>query len=398
MVFYNHKNVDMLERKCMIDICTSILLHMNTKQLSRLAISLFLCITIVTYIFYHPDCSYVTVWGDKVAIEDDEIAKELIETDVMKRIKGVDQSGPASFFGPRIPKFTRYEHCLSVYALLRRFKVSRSEQIAGLLHDASHTAFSHVCDFIFVDIDELNKYAENGYQDEIHVKFLNNPQIIRIIAKHGWSINDIDPENSEFKCLDTDLPRMCADRIQYNIHTGVICGLITKKDAKMIVDNLRYENGEWFFIDAGVAKKFGRLSLHFTRYFWGSKWNISQNIHMAMAIKNAMKVSKKINTNDMTVASLYKTDEYVMNKLILLQSAPEVGLCLQQCKQPCQKIQGCKYESRMYYPKFRGINPFVLCNNMLIPLTEIDKEYKDEYKKVENWCKGGYSIDVLRFD
>ena len=371
---------------------------MNTRQIIRIVVSLFLCAITAVYVLYEKRDEYITVWGDKIDIKNDDIAKELIQTDIMMRLKDVDQSGPAAYFSPEVPKFSRYEHCLGVYALLKRFNCSKKEQIAGLLHDASHTAFSHVSDFIFVGLDNLNKYTYKGYQDAIHIEYLNTPQIIKVISRYGWSVRDVDQNNPEFRALDADLPRMCADRIQYNIHTGVIMRLISKREAKELVDNLRYENGEWFFINVQSAKKFAKLSTYFTRYFWGTKWGIAQNIHMAMAIRNAMQISKNQNINDMDISALHKTDTYVMKKLILLQSNPAVGLYLQQCKHPCQKIQGYKYETRRFHPKFRGIDPFVLQNDKLIPLSELDTEYKQEYEEVKAWCNQGYDVDILIID
>ena len=46
---------------------------------------------------------------------------------------------------------TRYEHSVGVMLLARRVGGGLREQVAALLHDVSHTAFSHVIDHVFHD-------------------------------------------------------------------------------------------------------------------------------------------------------------------------------------------------------------------------------------------------------
>lgn len=48
----------------------------------------------------------------------------------------------------------RYDHSVGVMLLIRMLGGTLEEQIAGLLHDVSHTAFSHVADYVFENRDE----------------------------------------------------------------------------------------------------------------------------------------------------------------------------------------------------------------------------------------------------
>lgn len=68
----------------------------------------------------------------------------------MQRLKGISQF--------RIPdkyyfkdNYSRFEHSIGVMVLLGKLGASQEEQIAGLLHDVSHKAFSHVYDWVVVD-------------------------------------------------------------------------------------------------------------------------------------------------------------------------------------------------------------------------------------------------------
>src|SRR5450759_5260443 len=96
------------------------------------------------------------VYGD-VAIDDPQVL-DLIACPTFQRLKGVKQAGPSAFAFP-FKTVTRHEHSLGVYLLLRRLGADRREQVAGLLHDISHTAFSHAVDFL-VSSDEQDHHEE----------------------------------------------------------------------------------------------------------------------------------------------------------------------------------------------------------------------------------------------
>src|SRR3954453_8759211 len=90
-------------------------------------------------------------WNDRVYGEvtiDDPRLLALIACPTFQRLGGIKQAGPSAFAFP-FKTVTRLEHSLGVYLLLRQLGADRREQVAGLLHDISHTAFSHAVDFVF---------------------------------------------------------------------------------------------------------------------------------------------------------------------------------------------------------------------------------------------------------
>jgi HD superfamily phosphohydrolase len=306
----------------------------------------------------------------------------------MQRIKHIDQSGPARFFGPKLPKFTRFDHCIGVWALLKKAGASKREQIAGLLHDTSHTVFSHVSDHLFTDKKDINKYTDVSYQDTVHMSYIKGANLKTKLEKAQLTEADLNPEMKEYTALEQSLPDMCADRIQYNIHTGIILGLISKKEAKEIINDLSYEGEKWFFSTPEIAVKFGRLSLYFTKKFWGAKWNTSMNMHLARALKVAMQIGL-IQHND-----LYTTDDKVMSKLKNSDNK-SVQLYLQQCEHPTEKMPNRVYEQVRFSAKFRGIDPLVKIGSSLKRLTEIDSAFSEEYKATQAWAQKGYVINML---
>jgi len=97
--------------------------------------------------------------------------------------------------------------------LLRRHGASLSEQIAGLIHDVSHTAFSHLSDRLFGD---ANAPKLQLYQDEMHANFVKNCEIADIIDRAGFDVDKI-LNDSGFVLKEKDLPDLCADRIDYGL-------------------------------------------------------------------------------------------------------------------------------------------------------------------------------------
>ena len=59
-----------------------------------------------------------------------------------------------------------------MYALLKKFGASTEEQIAGLIHDVSHSAFSHCIDYV---LDEGSEKTHN-HQDRIFATFVKIPR------------------------------------------------------------------------------------------------------------------------------------------------------------------------------------------------------------------------------
>ena len=183
--------------------------------------------------FYKSD-NFTACWGEEYELPKE--MSEMVKLPTMQRLKDVDQSGPARFFGPRLPEFSRYSHSLGVWALLKKAEASKEEQVAGIFHDASHTVFSHVGDYIFAK--SISEFTENSYQDSIHMAYLRSTKLDEFLKKFDINFEDIDPENQGYKRLEQSLPDMCADRIEYNVHTGILFGMLSKKEAQSIINDV----------------------------------------------------------------------------------------------------------------------------------------------------------------
>ena len=76
------------------------------------------------------------------------------------------------------PSYTRFEHSLGVYALLKKYRASRAEQIAGLLHDVSHSLFT-CWGYIWTQGWRI------PWQDLDHDNFLIQSGLAKVVKAHG---------------------------------------------------------------------------------------------------------------------------------------------------------------------------------------------------------------------
>jgi HD superfamily phosphohydrolase len=120
----------------------------------------------------------------------DKVIIELIKSPALKRLKKIQQSG---YFHPffKGANFSRFEHSIGDYLLLKIYGAPIEEQIAGLIHDVSHLTFSHCIDYVFG--------AENGktqgHQDNNKTKVRNNES--NFDAKVYCKSRVVDPFFSE---------------------------------------------------------------------------------------------------------------------------------------------------------------------------------------------------------
>ncbi|MED3728368.1 HD domain-containing protein [Priestia filamentosa] len=177
----------------------------------------------------------------------DPVLAELIQTKPVQRLKRIHQGGASYLVNPKW-NVTRFEHSIGVMLLIRKLGGSLEEQIAGLLHDISHTAFSHVIDFVLDN-------EEQDFHDQIFEKTIQQSEIPSVLQKHGFDFSSIVPIE-KWSLLEQPLPFLCADRIDYTLRDLSTYCMIPLEDASKFIDKLRVidekicletiEAAEWF--------------------------------------------------------------------------------------------------------------------------------------------------------
>ncbi len=200
------------------------------------------------------------VYGE-VAVDDPEVLA-LISGPTFRRLAGIKQAGPSALAFP-FKQVTRYEHSLGVYVLLGRLGASRKERIAGLLHDISHTAFSHAVDFVFSS-------EQQDHHEKLKPEFLHRTDLAGPLEALGYSPEDFY-DDAIYPLLEQPLPWLCADRLDYFFRDSLACGVTTSEEIRRYLDHLTVVGGRSIaFIDAQVAREATDRFAMMNRDWWAS--------------------------------------------------------------------------------------------------------------------------------
>lgn len=319
---------------------------------------------------------------------------ELLEAPAVKRLEHINQYGIDAYVN-HFPRYTRYQHSVGVMCLLRRFGASEQEQIAGLLHDVSHTVFSHVGDHLFGKKSKAGmiKDSKDSYQDSIHGWFMEQTEIGSILARYNYTIDDIIHKNGMFLMLEQDAPALCADRIEYNLYGGFIENRLTEDEITFILDALRYQDGHWFFTDVQAARKLADAALFLTEYHFGTSWNGLLNRWAAEMLQRAL---------DLDIVSVhdlhFSTDDIVW-QLVNESDDANIKTMLKRLydyQSFYKDVPVGDFHNFVFYPKFRGINPLVVQEDgTLVGLYDCDEGYKHQFDRIKALLAQGRHIHIF---
>jgi HD superfamily phosphohydrolase len=330
--------------------------------------------------------NYVTIQSEYGDYKIEEpVLIDLIKSPAFERLKYIHQYGVCRFAREE-KQFTRYDHSLGVFVLLRKFGASIEEQIAGLLHDVSHTVFSHVGDVLF------NTYFKKySYQDDIHEWYLKKVGIINILKSYGLETCCTVQAKKRFRMLEQDRPNLCIDRIEYLLRGGLVDNFIMQDDVHKILNDLYFENLQWVFVTKESAKKLADLGLKLSEHIFGSDWNIFIYTQASNALKHAVEIGV-LNMDDIH----FSTDDVVWQKM----AASSDPYLIQEL----DKITHYK----KYYTlgnqndfdihlkgKFLCIDPWVEIKDGTQRLREIDLEYACEFNRVKNLIERGWYFKLV---
>ena len=186
----------------------------------------------------------------------------LMDTQAMQRTRGVLQHGVSALVG--VTRATsRFEHSMGVMLLVRRLGASLEEQIAALLHDISHTAFSHVIDYVF------NGHNTQGYHEEHKLEFVAGTDIPLTLDRFGYDWTDFMNEEA-FTLLEQDLPHLCADRLDYFLRDSRDLGLASDSDVTATLEHLIVVDGCIVVDDLDIARWLGYTFIQGDKASWAN--------------------------------------------------------------------------------------------------------------------------------
>jgi len=285
---------------------------------------------------------------------------DLIKSVAVQRLRGVLQHGISSLIGVTSP-ITRFEHSVGAMLLVQRLGGPVAEQIAALLHDVSHTAFSHVIDYVFNDHDG------QSYHDEVKAQYMAGTALPTILAAHGYDWTDFLYE-ARFPLLEQPSPRLCADRLDYFLRDSLALELATPADVRFALDHLIVYEGRIAVSDPAAARWLGYTYIAADDTSWANFREVGLYEVTARALRTALRVGA------MTRADLWDTDEPVWARL-QAHGDPELQAQLKLVSLQTRFVWDEVMPTFWVSTKLRTIDPDVWVDGTLQPLSRLDPDF-----------------------
>ncbi|KLT67594.1 phosphohydrolase [Pedobacter sp. BMA] len=228
-----------------------------------------------------------------------QVFEDLLNTDALKRLGGVHQSGAIFLVNPDICH-SRLEHAIGVTMLIKKLGGSELEQIAGLLHDISHTAFSHVGDYVF-------DHVEEDYHEQVFAEIIYRSEIPDVLLKYGYDVKEII--YGTFDILEQPMPFLCADRLDYTLRDSIHGGIISRQSARNFLLSVVMNNGRMAVNDdqqvAWINEVFEKLNNEVFKL----------PLHLYANGKMAELIKRFLHKGLLKESDMFKTDTLLLNKI-----------------------------------------------------------------------------------
>lgn len=286
-----------------------------------------------------------------------KVIQDLIRSVPFQRLKKISQDGASHFIQPA-RNVTRYEHSIGVWYLSKLYKRSIEEQIASLLHDLPHTAFSHVIDVVIGNV-HTGDFHEQFLED-----IITNSEIPSILEKAKIKLKKV-MDLDEFTLLENSLPDISVDRLDYFLRDGVAMGFLSNETTENFLNNLKVHDQNLCFSDVGLAATFAILFANLSRLVWLDPTSHGAYFLLSEAIKIAL--NKKYITQD----DFFTTDDILMKKLVDTNNK-DIAKLLKRLSPGNEFVYATKSEAEFYGPsKPRYVDPLVKTKNGLERVSDL---------------------------
>ncbi len=308
---------------------------------------------------------------------EEEVLQDLINSGPVQRLKHVHQGGPSPFFADRA-ETKRFEHSLGVMFLLREFNASIEEQIAGLLHDVPHTAFSHVADFVF-------KNSEHEYHDNFFEEVVMDSKIPEILEEHGLDVDYILDE-SNFRLLERDAPDLCADRIDYFLRDALKAGKLGESEVEKLLNSLTVKDNRFVLKDKETAELYALKYVEADEKVWASPEEAGIYEVFASVLKRAMEIGL-IEEED-----LFGTDKEIMD-LLERSGDPEIEERLELLCGDFRIERNKEDYDFKVKTKARFVDPQVVEEDMR-RVSEVSEKVRERIEEHKKDVQSGYCLKI----
>jgi HD superfamily phosphohydrolase len=306
---------------------------------------------------------------------------DLLQSQAVQRLHGVLQHGITGLIGLTQP-ITRYEHSVGAMLLVRQLGGSLREQIAALLHDISHTAFSHVIDYV------LNDHDGQSYHDEMKEMYVSGTDLPGILARHAFDWTDFLDETA-FPLLEQPSPRLCADRIDYFLRDCIGLGLASQAEVDRAVADLVVGNGRIALKTVEVARWFGHTFMAADDASWANFREVGLYELTARAIRRGLALGLIVPDD------FWLTDAVLWQRLQTAEDA-ELHSLLALVSLETQFVWDEANPTFSVSTKLRAVDPDIWQDGVLRPLSTLDSIFAARREAYLNGKQGAWPMRVIQ--
>ena len=292
---------------------------------------------------------------------------DLLGSKALQRLRGVLQHGLASELTMPHP-ITRYEHSVGTMLLVRRLGGSVAEQVAALIHDVSHTAFSHVIDFVF------DTHGDQAYHEKMKGDRLNRSDLPEVLHHHGLDVAAF-LSDERFPLLEQPPPCLCADRLDCFLRDACEMGILTTADVANVCRHLTVAGRRIAVDDFGTARFLGY------RYIAADEGSWSNPARTLLYHLTAQAIGVGLQRMAIEEEDIWGEDVLLWDKLSG-SADPQVAGAVARVLHPPHFVVDEVAPTIRLCPKVRTIDPDVVTDHGLRRLSEADsafRQFREEY-------------------
>lgn len=148
-----------------------------------------------------------------------QFLEKYLEVDILKRLKGISYLCGMDYASKDMYDFSfpvsRFDHSLNVALIVWRLTHNKRATLVGLFHDVSTPVFSHVIDYM--NGDYINQESTEAYTEAI---INSSDELKKCLLEDNLTVEDI-ADFKKYSVVDLDRPKMCADRLDGILTTGM---------------------------------------------------------------------------------------------------------------------------------------------------------------------------------
>ncbi len=304
----------------------------------------------------------------------------LLRTAPVQRLRGIHQAGASYLVRPG-RDVTRYEHGVGVMLLIRRLGGSVGEQAAGLIHDVSHTAFSHVADQLFTR-------REEDYHEAHFERLVRRSEIPRVLEQHGLRVEPL-LDHGRWGLLERPLPDLCADRIDYTLRDLLRLGAISPGEIAAFLPALTVCDGTIAVADSDAALWFVHRFAQEVLDLFMDPLELFANATLARALQRGLAIGA------LAEEDLFLDDETVLARLRAAGDA-EIGDALDALRPGVVVVEDETVYDAHVYSKARNVDPLVVAPGGVRRCSDLYPSVRALYDRVAQKAAGGVFVRVAK--